>query len=415
MNHQWPLLLLLPLVLLSCTPKDGESLTKVHVTNQKGFTETITNKERLKEFESDHAINHQPHKKVVRNFKKGSESRMIITTYHPNGQIYQLLESVGNIAYGNYKEWHPNGRLKIKAFVINGIPDIDISGQNSWAFEGACEAFDEEGKLAATFNYTNGSLEGDAYVYYPSGEVKEKKTYKHNLQDGTGQVFDEEGNALEVSQYEKGEKVGYHHKYWKKNRPAAEELFEKGTLVTAAYFDPLGNLLGQIKNGSGKRVLFKSDQTFEVHEYLDGLPKGEVLVYDKERILTNSFHIKKGLKSGKEIIYYPASKQEKLSIDWVDGKIHGTVKTWYTTGVMESQKEMSLNKKQGVSTAWYVDGNLMLVEEYDSGYLIKGKYFEKGSSVPTSTLSSGQGLVTLFDEKGIFIKKIEYYGGKPVE
>lgn len=414
MKRKW-LLALLPLFFCSCFSKEEPSLTKVHLTNQKGFIETITSKERLKEFENDQAIYHQPHKKVVRSYKKGNEIKMVITTYHPNGQIYQLLECIGNKACGHYKEWHPNGILKINAHVIKGIPDIDISGQNSWTFDNKNEAFDEEGNLIASFNYCNGSIEGEAFTYFPSGKIKEKKPYKNNLLNGVYEAFDESGNLIEKTLFEAGEKVGYSYKYWRKNRPASEEKFEKGLLIEGVYFDIAGNLLGQVKNGCGQRAFFKDDSSYELHNYIEKKPFGLVQVFDKERFLINSYYNKEGIKSGQEIIYYPRSKQEKLSIDWADGKIHGIVKTWYPTGVMESQKEMSRNKKQGISTAWYEDGNLMLVEEYEGDHLVKGKYFEKGNLIPISTLSNGQGLVTLFDERGIFIKKIEYFGGKPVE
>ena len=408
-------LMLLSILFFSCSREEKQNLTKVHVTNQKGFIETITNKERLKEFENETALSHQPHKKIVRVYKKGKENRMVITTYHPNGQLYQLLESVGNTAHGHYKEWYSNGILKIQAFVIRGIPDIDISGQNSWTFEGKNEAFDQEGRIAAFFNYVNGELVGDSIVYYPSGQIKEIKPYQKNRLNGTVQAFDQDGSVLEKTPYEMGVKVGYSYKYWKKNRPASEERFQEGLLDSGVYFDPMGKLLAQIKNGSGKRALFQEDRSFELHEYINGKPEGVVEIFDKEGFLTNCYHSKNGVKNGLEIVFFPKSQQKMLSIEWADNKIHGKAKTWYLNGNLESEKDMSMNKKQGISTAWYRDGDLMLIEEYDSNNLTKGKYFEKGKTNPISTLSNGQGLVTLFDEKGIFMKKIEYSGGKPVE
>lgn len=408
-------LLLFPLILTSCSKNDDQGLTKVHLTNQKGFVETVTNKERLKEFENENALLHQPHKKIARVYKKGLENRTVITTYHPNGQIYQLLESVGNKAYGNYKEWYPTGILKIQAFVIKGIPDIDISGQNSWAFEGKNEAFDQEGKLAASFNYLNGELMGDSIVYYPSGKIKEIKPYQNNLLHGLVESFDQKGASLEKTHYEMGIKVGYSYKYWKKNRPASEEKFDDGALESGVYFNSLGKLVSQVKKGVGKRALFQNDLSYELHEYVNGRPEGLVEIFDHDGHLTNSYYNRNGMKNGVETVYFSKSKQKMLSIEWVNDKIHGKACTWYFNGNLESEKEMSLNKKQGISTAWYKDGSLMLIEEYDSNRLIKGKYFEKGNPNPISTLSKGTGLVTLFDSNGIFMKKIEYSGGRPVE
>lgn len=402
-------------LLVSCSSSPKSSLSKVHLTNQKGFIETITNKDRLKEFEDEKAILQQPHKKLVLVYEKRGDFKKVITTYHDNGQIFQLLECSGNSAYGNYKEWHANGALKIKAFVIKGIPDIDISGQNSWLFEGKNEAFNEDGEMIACFNYVNGSLEGESFLFHPKGKLKQKTPYKNSLIHGTLEAYDISGNLVQKTSYEMGEKTGASYKYWRKNKVCSEEKFEKGILNSGIYFDPLGKIIGQVKNGQGQSVIFNEDLSFEKHEYSRGKPAGLIESYDSLGFLKNSYSLKDGLKHGKETVYFDKSNQKQFSIDWSLGKVHGTVKTWYLNGNMESQKEMSLNKKQGISTAWYEDGNLMFVEEYDSNLLKKGKYFEKGSSTPTSTLNNGAGIATLYDEKGIFIRKVEYQGGRPVE
>lgn len=411
---KWPLALIV-IFLASCSNSTKLSLSKVHLTNQKGFTETITNKERLKEFEDDKAIYQQPHKKLVRVFHKKGEAKKIITTYHPNGQIFQLLECSGNSAHGDYKEWHPNGILKINAFVVKGIPDIDISGQNTWFFEGKNEAFNEEGVRVACFNYINGSLEGNSFLYHPNGQLKQKTPYKNNLIHGTLEAYDHAGSLLERTNYETGAKTGTSYRYWRKNKVCSEEKFENGSLNSGVYFDTLGKVIGQVKGGRGQRVFFNDDQSFEKHDYIKGRLAGLIEVYDPQGYLKSSYSLKEGLKHGEETVYYDKSKQKQFSISWSQGKVHGTVKTWYFNGGMESQKEMSLNKKQGISTAWYEDGNLMLVEEYDSNLLKKGKYYERGSNAPISTLNNGTGIATLYDEKGIFIRKVEYQGGKPIE
>ena len=89
------------------------------------------------------------------------------------------------------------------------------------------------------------------------------------------------------------------------------------------------------------------------------------------------------------------------------------VKTWYEDGAVESQKEMSHNKKQGLSFAWYPDGSLMLMEEYDHDRLMKGSYFKKGDKQVTSQIENGKGVATLFDAGGHFLQKISYESGQP--
>ncbi|MCB1136152.1 MAG: hypothetical protein KDK78_07790, partial [Chlamydiia bacterium] len=73
------------------------------------------------------------------------------------------------------------------------------------------------------------------------------------------------------------------------------------------------------------------------------------------------------------------------------------------------------NKKQGMCTAWYEDGSLMFVEEYDKDRLIQGKYLRPGEHTPISRVAEGSGIATLFDADGKFIRKICYEDGEPVE
>ena len=89
------------------------------------------------------------------------------------------------------------------------------------------------------------------------------------------------------------------------------------------------------------------------------------------------------------------------------------VKTWYPNGSPESQREMANNAKNGVLTAWYRDGNLMMIEEYENDKLVRGDYFKKEERIPVSQVIGGKGTVTIFDADGHFVQKIAYVNGKP--
>ena len=103
----------------------------------------------------------------------------------------------------------------------------------------------------------------------------------------------------------------------------------------------------------------------------------------------------------------------KLSINWVQGKILGAVKTWYPNGQLESQKNYSDNMKNGIATAWYNDGSIMFMEEYEKDKLVKGEYFRRGDSFPITEIKQGIGTASLFDSEGRFLRKISYHNGKP--
>jgi antitoxin component YwqK of YwqJK toxin-antitoxin module len=209
-------------------------------------------------------------------------------------------------------------------------------------------------------------------------------------------------------------------RYWKEDQIAAEENYCDGLLMQGRYYDPCNQLVAEINEGSGFRALFGKTNVAELQEYRHGVLEGEVRLLDSKGLAARIYHIKKGLKSGEEIEYYqkpgPQSKRvPKISINWFDDKIQGLVKTWYDNGVQESQREMSNNARNGLATAWYRDGSLMLIEDYDRDKIIRGEYYKKGEKIPVSLINGGKGMATLFDADGNFLKKVNYINGTPLD
>jgi len=143
--------------------------------------------------------------------------------------------------------------------------------------------------------------------------------------------------------------------------------------------------------------------------------------FDESGDLHSTYHIKNGKKIGEEIIYFSSMEQlgdkqkPKLSISWDDGLVHGTVKTWYPNGQLQSQRDFCRNKKMGPSLSWYKDGSLMLLEEYEEDRLVKGQYYKRNALDTISNVINGSGIATLYDENGIFLRKISYIKGEPVD
>ncbi len=402
------------LFLTACSPSTL-SLSKVHLTTQKGLTQTLTTRERLKPYEEDSFISHQPHLKVIRIYDGADDNKTVITTYYPSGHIYQLLECKNNQAFGLYKEWYANGKIKVIAHIIGGSPEIVPAGNSSWIFDGESQAFDEEGNLEASFNYENGLLEKESFLYYPTGEIKKMLPYKNDLLHGQMIHYDREENILEKTLYDKGVKDGRASLYWDKKVLASDEKYLKGKLVSGLYFNRVGKLIGQVQDCFGYKVVWKEDSSYELVEYQSGVPEGKVSLFNAKGSLIYQYYQHLGAKDGEEIIFYPNSTQPKLSLSWRNGLLHGSIKSWYPNGNLESEREISQNKKHGLLRARYENGDLMLLEEYDQDRLIKGEYFRKDSSFSCSSITSGEGTACLFDSKGILLQKIDYEGGKPVE
>jgi antitoxin component YwqK of YwqJK toxin-antitoxin module len=396
-------------------------LTSIHIVDRNGFTETISNKDRLNQFQNVNFLSSQPYQKVLRLYARDSKGnlRSVVTTYHENGNPKQFLEILNGRANGNYYEWHENGNMSIMARVIGGAADVTSVAEKTWLFDGPSYAWDEEEHQVAEVNYSQGSLEGMTTYFHSNGQIWKRIPYSKNQIEGSVEVYRINGELLQQAMYSQGQRHGSNIRYWNCQQLASQEEYCQGKLENAQYFDQQGNLVAEVKNGSGYRAIFGKENIQELQEFVDGSLEGEVKVFNQEGGLKRIYHVKNDIKHGEEVEYYDrffsssVPLKPKLSFYWYEGKIQGMVKTWYSTGVLESQKEMANNAKNGVLTAWYRDGNLMMIEEYDNDKLVRGDYFKKEERTPISQVIEGKGLVTIFDAEGHFVQKISYVNGKP--
>ncbi|MBS0604800.1 MAG: hypothetical protein JSS60_07170 [Verrucomicrobia bacterium] len=417
--------LILALALLcSCSSKNpsnkSDAIVSMQIIDRNGFTETISNKERLSSYQATDFMEPQPYQKVLRVYGRNSsgQSTSKITSYHENGGLWQYLEVVDGRAHGVFREWFSNGKQKIEAKLIEGVADIHELAQATWVFQGPCKVWDDQGILVAQFNYEKGVLHNPALYYFPSGKLQKSIPYENGDIHGIAQTFDENGNLIEEIAYIKGEKEGRAVAYWTSDRLKSEEFFEHGRLATASYFDPAGNCVAQVKGWKGKQAQFKDGNLQALFNIANGITEGEMQFFHPNGALHCTYVVKDGKKNGEEWEYFPTDKSEKpkpkLFVHWSDDKIQGQVKTWYKNGQMESQREINNNKKQGTSFAWYKSGDLMMVEEYENDLLVKGSYYKKGDKKAVTKVESGKGIASLYTSDGIFMKKVSYEKGKPL-
>lgn len=397
---------------IPCSP-----LASINIVDANGITETISNEERLKQFDTVDFLVPQPYKKVLRVYKRNDHGNIEarLTTYHPNGELKQYLEILNGRAFGEYCCWYDSGVKKVQARVIGGPGDLFDNVEKSWLFDGTCTAFSEIGQVEAEIPYCKGKREGVAYYYHKNGSIW-KEIYLHNDKlHGPFIVYFDNGTLFERLDFWDGKKVGQAYRFWFGGAKAAEESYEDDLLMEGRYYSPRGELVSEISKGSGFKALFGKDSVIELHEYQGGQQEGLVKILGRKGEIVRTYSIKDGLKHGEEVEYQTLSTKPKLSISWYKGKIQGLVKSWYPNGVQENQREMVDNKKTGILSAWYKDGSLMLIENYDQDKLIKGEYFKHGDNFPVSTVNNGEGIATLFDPNGLFIRKVTYSNGKPTE
>ena len=420
MNKQF---LILGLALLaSCASKTSDksaSVISMQIIDRNGFTETISNKERLSSFEKIDFLTPQPFQKVLRVYGRNPSSQSLskITSYHDNGQLCQYLEAVDGRAHGIYREWFPNGQLKIEASVVEGVADIHDLAKATWIFQGPCKVWEDQGNLIGAFHYEKGVLHSPAHYYFKSGKLQKIIPYAEGEIHGTLQVFDEEGNTVQEVPYFKNEKQGKATTFWEPGHLLSSEMYSQDRLIEASYYDKNGQCVAEVKGGHGKQAQFKEERLGALFTIQQGCVEGEVQFFNPSGTLYCTYTLLEGKKNGQEWEYFPSEPGKKttpkLCIPWIDDKIQGQVKTWYPNGQIESQREIHDNKKQGNSFAWYKNGDLMLTEEYENDLLIKGTYYKRGDKQAVSRIDSGKGTASLYSSEGIFIKKVPYEKGKP--
>ncbi len=403
-------------------PNAKTDLASINVISRDGISETISNPERLKQYQGVDFLCSQPYQKVLRIYKRNASGdiQAYVTSYHPNGQIKQFLEISNGRAYGTYQEWYEDAVLKVDAFVIGGEADITTAAEKTWLFDGLSRAWDDKGRLSAEINYEKGQLNGLSVYYHPNGMVWKRTPFEKGQANGVHEVYQEDGVLLQTTEYCTGIRHGITLRYWDAERVASEETFCNGKLITGRYYNLCGSLVSQIDDGQGFKAVFSKDAVAELQEYHCGMPEGEVKVFARDLRLARIYHIKNGLKHGEDLEYYDkltpsGSTPPKMSVNWFEGKIQGVVKTWYDNGTLESKREISNNVKNGVATAWYRDGQLMLIEEYDHNKLIRGEYYKRGDKIPVSLIVNGKGVATLFDAEGNFVRRINYHNSVPVD
>ncbi|EKD28042.1 MAG: hypothetical protein ACD_79C00456G0002 [uncultured bacterium] len=408
----------------SCSSKiDLQEISCMQIIDRNGLTETINAKEKLEKYNNTNFDQPQAYQKVLRVYNKDSSGNTIskLTCYHENGQLWKSLEIVNARAKGLYKEWHPNGNIKIQAYVIGGTPDFQY--QNDWLFDGINKAYDEEGKLASEFNYHKGALHGNTTHYFQNAQTKKIIPYSNNEINGEVIEYSSNRDIISKTTYKNGIKEGQSIGYWSQENISFIEDYENNLLINGQYFQKNRVKISKIKNGDGQQAIFTNNQLFRLIEYKNGSPDGKVQTFMPNGHLINEYYQKNNLKDGieteyfsdNEIINFNKNKRlPKLEINWSNGNIHGMVKTWYKNNNQESQKEFSNNKKNGMNFAWYENSSLMFIEEYENDILTKGSYFKINEKNPISTIIKGNGTATIFDSKGRFVKKTTYKEGSPL-
>jgi antitoxin component YwqK of YwqJK toxin-antitoxin module len=422
---------LILLLFTACASKKqaSDELAFLQITDRNGLCETISNKNKLNNYKNFNFKSFQPFKKVVQVFEKHNKAKnkSIITSYHENGSLHKYLEAQNGRAFGKFIEKHPNGNFKVEANVIAGPADFSAFSETEWIFDGTCKAYDERGSLLSEIFYKKGSLEKTSTYFYPTGQIQKIVPFAFNEVQGDVITYFPNGDIESKSFYKNSLKNGTSIHYWEKEKIQSEENFDNDKITFSKYFDKNDStkIISSINDGCGTKAIFKNGLLHKLEEYKNGSQEGFIKVF-KNNQLSQKYYNKNNKKNGLDTTYFlnheldeptnqGSKNYPKLEISYKDDAIHGIVKTYYQNSKLESQKEFCQNILNGSSCAWFLDGSLMFLEEYEKGKLIKAKYFKRSQKNPISSILNGNGSAVLYDKDGVLINKITYVNGSAVD
>lgn len=184
--------------------------------------------------------------------------------------------------------------------------------------------------------YSKGIEHGPSRTYYPNGQLQFVEIFEHGVLEGPQVFYYENGNKEKESRYVNGKLEGNVEHFFSNGKKKEESPYKDGQL------DGICTLWHE--NGSVKaKVFFKEGKRTD-----DGSTPAEV-VYDEYGAIQWIVHFQDDRMNGLHQTYY-SNGQEKVRAPYLDGDLHGTVKTFSEDGVLIGER--SFEHGQAVGKHW---------------------------------------------------------------
>ena len=162
------------------------------------------------------------------------------TDVYPNGKprIY-MPYSVNGELHGDYIEFYEDGKISYKITYENGIRQgKSISYLESGKSIGETNYIDgkKEGKSLETFegmiqmkaNYKNNKIDGDMFLYYPSGKLLQKRSFINGKAEGELIEYYENGVIKEKAYFINDKQEKEHFFYDEKGKLIKTDIYKNG-------------------------------------------------------------------------------------------------------------------------------------------------------------------------------------------
>ena len=170
-----------------------------------------------------------------------------------NGQLLYEGTFRNDKPVGEFKRYHPNGKVKAIIFYAEGVDSsyvkmFDIKGklmaEGAYLNQqktGRWVSYDA-GRMVSEENYRQGLKMGKSKTYYPSGELFEEADWENNLRTGVYRAFFVSGKPYLECQMKLGQRNGFCQVFFENGELELEGFYQSGLRHNEwKYYDKDGN------------------------------------------------------------------------------------------------------------------------------------------------------------------------------
>lgn len=259
---------------------------------------------------------------------------------------------------------------------------------------GPMKWYHTNGELKGECTYKEGYLDGYYARYYINGEVEIEGYYRDGDKVGTWKEYRNDGSIAEEYYYSGGDFTGFYKEYHADGSLHAESYYNGGLMKKISFFDTTGSRISTIEfnQGSGKY----EPKAITGFEYIKGERVNNERHGKFEFMFCNgkpevTYNYLYGTKQGEYINrHIDGSVYQKGQYD--RGEKEGVWKTYYRNGQLRRLEIYKNNLLTDSALYYYVSGELMSVNYYDSQGELHGvckDYYRNGQLETATTYDHG--------------------------
>jgi antitoxin component YwqK of YwqJK toxin-antitoxin module len=376
--------------------------------------------------------------------------------YYPNGQVSSEGPMKGGKPDGYWKTYYVTGVLKSEGNRRNSLLDstwvfytetadtaeiINYRAGRKSGYYYTYETVTEKNQVSVHYLkskelYVNDKKEGQGFIYFPGGKIRQTIVYVNGKRHGVAKEFDEEGTIITIFEFrndymisrefinrkdENGQKTGVWKSFHNNGTLKEEHTYKNGTLegTVRMYAD------------NGKMI---SDRTYregiiQEEGVLDRVEAVEIITYYKDGVTPKRKGIYLGSTPiGMHIFYGTGGVAEKAirynedGVRTAEGPVNsseqrdGLWNVYFESGELRAKGNYRNDRQNGEWTFYFRDGKVEQTGNFSNG-IMEGewKWFHRNGTPLREEMYAGgrpNGACTHYSDSGTVIAKGMYAGGE---